>query len=171
MTHVSFQNAVAVPMFGALLAAAPSHSDAATYLNLTEIIREASGSVSSSIFLDPVSVLNNTVLDCFKTKSETGWDGYGAKPITQASRNTALALIAKLPRHVQRPDVLPSAAGGYSLEWFVPNKVLSIEIENEELSWSFVDADKKRKQSGYEATFNNELPAFLTNTLIREFLA
>ncbi|MEK6746397.1 MAG: hypothetical protein AABY33_05145 [Pseudomonadota bacterium] len=126
---------------------------------------------SNSIFLNPLNVLENTIIDYFETKSEHGWDGYDAIPVTETSKKIALQIISNLPRNIQNPDIIPSAGGGYSIEWFAEQKILSIEIEDLEMSWSFVDAINKRKQSGYEKTFSGKFPNSISELLIKEFAA
>ena len=166
MSRLATQKLV-MPLVGATLLAthsAYSHYDE-TRKNGFNDIKDI---IQSSVYFNPVTILSNTILDYFATKSSEGWDGYDAKAITQSSKEMALKLVKKLPQGIQRPEVIPSAAGGYSFEWFALKKILTIEIENQEISWSFIDADHKRKQSGYEQ-FNGSFPTFVDLLLIQEF--
>ncbi|MEQ1705822.1 MAG: hypothetical protein ABL867_07635 [Rickettsiales bacterium] len=134
-------------------------------------IVQSSPTSSNSIFLNPFNVLKNTVLDYFETKTTHGWDGYEAVPITEISKNIALKIVSFLPKKIKSPRIVPSTSGGYSIEWFAEQKVLSIEIEDREISWSFVDALNKRKQSGYEKTFSEKFPSTISDLLVKEFSA
>jgi|GEM_PF-3857993 len=112
--------------------------------------------------------LKNLVHDYFESRNNEGWDGYDAVPLTEVSKNTVLALIGLLPQGIKQTEIVPTPSGGFGFDWTEADKILSIDVENAEVSWSFINWETKQKQSGYEL-YKGNLPSGLKEVLIREF--
>jgi hypothetical protein len=138
-----------------------------------KIAKETNKNNEKSVYLGVPAELRNVVLDYHSTRNSEGWDGYDARPITEVSKNTALAIIALLPAGIQMPDIIPVAAGGYSFEWDTQDATFSLVVENRELIWSFISFGglSKRKRSGMEEEFAGVLPDDVLMILKSEFKA
>lgn len=61
--------------------------------------------------------------------SHEGWDGYGAKAITQATFIRAQAFLNDLPPWMPAPDIVPEADGDIAIEWYVAeNQTFSVSV-------------------------------------------
>jgi len=162
-----------IAMFTAMTPAAIGFSESADALVQIEkqIDRAISDSVSNSFFLGGRAELQSLVVNYFETRNEAGWDGYDASPITVDSKATALEIIKQLPYGIQKPDIIPTSVGGISFEWDLHAKSLSLEVEDKELIWSFIDfgSTPKRKRSGIEEVYADILPKDLQTILREEF--
>lgn len=57
------------------------------------------------------------------------WDGYRAKPISEATKYQAQALVDLLPYHLPAPDAVPDADGEIALSWdFGPGHLFTLSI-------------------------------------------
>ncbi|MEI6730109.1 MAG: hypothetical protein WCL30_02525, partial [Pseudomonadota bacterium] len=105
-----------------------------------------------TIYKNQISNITNTISDYFISRNYEGWDGYDAVPISILSRNVALQVVNSfydIINNIIKPEIFPTQVGGFSIEWKKNDRVFAIDIENKELSWSFIDFDDKRKRSGY----------------------
>jgi len=88
--------------------------------------------------------------------------------ITEVSKNTALALIDLLPQGIKQTEIVPTPRGGFSFDWTEADKILSIDVENAEVSWSFIIWETNHKQNGFYI-FDGTLDSELEKVLISEF--
>jgi hypothetical protein len=87
--------------------------------------KTAAGQTASSLPARAFADLARVAQEC----SEPGWDGYGARPITQEVRERAQAFLDDLPLWMQAPDIVPEADGQIAIEWYIAAEhVLSISI-------------------------------------------
>jgi hypothetical protein len=58
-----------------------------------------------------------------------GWDGYGAVPVTQRTRENAERFVDLLPSDIPPPAVVPAPNGHIALTWdFGPGRILTISV-------------------------------------------
>jgi hypothetical protein len=58
-----------------------------------------------------------------------GWDGYGARAISQRTYKIARAFLDELPMWLPAPDIVPESDGDIAVEWdFGPHRVFSVSI-------------------------------------------
>jgi hypothetical protein len=73
----------------------------------------------------------NELLDMYSRTQHVGWDGYGAKAISEATFNRAYAFLRSLPVTLPRPEVVPEPTGTIAFEWQrAPNVVFSVSIQD-----------------------------------------
>lgn len=106
-------------------AALPSHSALAgndLYLEGTKrIAGDAATSLQARAFADLARVARECAKEC--------WDGYSAKPVTQATCDRARAFLNDLPLWMSAPDIVPEADGEIAIEWYVAqDQTFSISI-------------------------------------------
>lgn len=71
------------------------------------------------------STLEEVVITC----SRPDWDGYGARPISQAVHVQARAFLDALPMWLPAPDIVPESDGEIAIEWDVEsNRIFSVSI-------------------------------------------
>jgi len=74
--------------------------------------------------------------------AESGWDGYGAAPITREAVVWTLHLISQLSELIQPPNLVPSPGGYISFEWHdSERRVVSVSPKANLLVWAAVLAD------------------------------
>jgi hypothetical protein len=59
---------------------------------------------------------------------ESGWDGYGALPIHEATLKNATRFLNSLPEHFPCPDLTPDTNGTVSMEWESREGIAHLEI-------------------------------------------
>ena len=61
--------------------------------------------------------------------SSVGWDGHGANPVSQRTKENAERFVEFLPPDLPAPDPIPLANGHIGMTWdFGPGRVLTISI-------------------------------------------
>src|SRR2546421_1351301 len=60
-----------------------------------------------------ISQIRALVTEC----AESGWDGNGAKPVSQGAASQAIDLIRALPDGIALPEFAPEPDGSISLDW------------------------------------------------------
>lgn len=80
------------------------------------------------------SALDETFLDC----SEADWDGYGAAPANELSKEWARRVLATLPIRLGVPEIAFEPDGDAELEWWRgPDRVLTVSVgRNGELRYA-----------------------------------
>jgi hypothetical protein len=53
----------------------------------------------------------------FQESRDEGWDGYGAKAVSAATRNRARTFLDCLPLWMPVPDIVPEPDGELAIEW------------------------------------------------------
>jgi hypothetical protein len=62
---------------------------------------------------------------------ETGWNGYGALPITEAAIKSAREIIPRLVKlGLSQPAIVPTVRGGIQIEWHENGVDLEIDISD-----------------------------------------
>ncbi|MFQ5779359.1 MAG: hypothetical protein ACE5HN_01075 [Nitrospiria bacterium] len=77
--------------------------------------------------------VHSSLLDVLVDCREGGWDGYGAKPLSDKAYFEAVKLLDLLPSYLALPEVVPEPTGDIALEWYKENKftfVLSVSGNN-----------------------------------------
>ena len=76
-------------------------------------------------------LLVSEAFEIYIERSEPGWDGYDASPLSKESFLQARSFIDMIPVWAPRPDLVPSPDGWFSFEWrSFPNRILSVTPEN-----------------------------------------
>src|SRR5262245_31005683 len=61
--------------------------------------------------------------------AHAGWDGYGARPVTEVSKRTAQQLVEVLPVDIPEPEPSPDPDGEISLTWnFGPHHLFTVSV-------------------------------------------
>lgn len=69
--------------------------------------------------------LRETYQECY----EQNWDGYGARPIPQATYDEAVRFLNAFPSWLPAPEVVPEPNGDIGFEWnFGKNRVFSASV-------------------------------------------
>ena len=64
--------------------------------------------------------------------SKPNWDGYGARPISEAVAERARLFLDNLPSSLPAPDIVPESDGELAIEWhFGARRVFSVSIGKE----------------------------------------
>jgi hypothetical protein len=63
----------------------------------------------------------------YEQYEKENWDGYGAKPITEATRTFASKLMKLLPTTLGTPDVAPAGDGSIALEWIPEHRTHKLD--------------------------------------------
>jgi hypothetical protein len=83
------------------------------------------GNAASTLPARAFSDLARVVYEC----CIDGWDGYGAKAISEHTIERISGFLSALPIWMSAPDVVPEADGEIAIEWHVaPDRILSISI-------------------------------------------
>jgi hypothetical protein len=69
------------------------------------------------------------------SRMEENWDGYGALPISRATKYNALSVLRGIVRHAPTPDITPNPNGTVSFEWESPRGKAHLEIGQTRLSF------------------------------------
>lgn len=76
-------------------------------------------------------LLVSEAFEIYIERSEPGWDGYDASPLSKESFLQARSFIDMIPVWAPRPDLVPSPDGWISFEWrSFPKRILSVTPEN-----------------------------------------
>lgn len=122
----------------------------------------------SSIFLGGWQAeLKNEIRAIAKECTYDDWDADGACAISDFTTNLALKFIDALPSNVIPPAVSPDNLGGYSFDWMeTRDLIFTISLIEDRLAFARIIGGDKL--SG-EATFQNEIPEQIIQTLERFF--
>jgi hypothetical protein len=64
--------------------------------------------------------------------SQPNWDGYGARPISEAVAERARSFLDNLPSSLPAPDIVPESDGDLAIEWHLGSqRVFSVSISKE----------------------------------------
>ncbi len=69
------------------------------------------------------------------SRMEKNWDGYGALPISSATKYNALSVLRGIVPHAPPPDITPNPNGTISFEWESPRGKAHLEIGQTRLSF------------------------------------
>jgi len=65
----------------------------------------------------------------FEECRDSGWDGYGAEPISFETYEKAKQFVAALPRSISAPQISVEPDGEISFEWYSnPSRVFSVSV-------------------------------------------
>ncbi len=105
-----------------------AQSDSAKELErMLEMIREHR--LESYVMRNPAEQVLNELDEVRSEASREGWDGYGARPLAQASYNFAIRFLNSLPAAVPFPEVGADTDGEVSLDWiFGKRRALTVSI-------------------------------------------
>ena len=82
-------------------------------------------------------LLVSEAFEIYIERSEPGWDGYDASPLSKESFLHARSFIDMIPVWAPRPDLVPSPDGWISFEWrSLMNRILSVTPENRVLIYA-----------------------------------
>ena len=99
-------------------------SDAKLRKALSQVKRELHTAASSAQSLALIS-LARVLEEC----SHAGWDGYGARPISEHAAIRTMTFLNALPSSLTPPDVVPEPDGEIAVDWdFGPSLQLSISV-------------------------------------------
>lgn len=102
-----------------------SSSESDTVRQQLEDAKRHSRAAASSLQSLAYPTLEEVVTAC----SQPDWDGYGARPISQASYVAARAFLDALPMWLPVPDIVPESDGEIAIEWDIePNRIFSVSI-------------------------------------------
>lgn len=91
---------------------------------LSETRREQHGAASSAQSLALTSLAR-----VMEACSREGWDGYGARAISERAGVRTIAFLNALPSSLTPPEIVPEPDGEIAVDWdFGPNLQLSISI-------------------------------------------
>ena len=123
----------------------------------------------NSIFFSWRESLKDTVIDIAEKRSESGWDGYDALPISRDAVMLTLNLIDKLPEAIDGLEISPVASGLLCLDWQKEDKVFSIEVDKKEISYSFIKFSGHKKKLGGLEEFTGRIPDEISRILSDNF--
>jgi hypothetical protein len=99
--------------------------------------------------------------------STSDWDGYGAAPVTDATKQAAQHLVETLPIDIPEPEASPDPDGEVSLTWdFGSHHVFTVSMGASELI-SYAGILGKGKKRHGEEPFSGDMPKVLVE-FIRE---
>ena len=115
------------------------------------------------------------VSEAFETyieRSEPGWDGYDASPLTQESFLCTRSFIELIPVWAPRPDLVPSPDGWISFEWrSLMNRILSVTPENRVLIYAAALGPQNLHYGRVSLEeYREKLPSNITRILSEYFL-
>lgn len=101
-------------------------------------------------------------IECLlRSRSQPGWDGYDAEPVSIESANGALQIINALPDHIAPPSIIPEPDGDVALEWNGSNRRdFSISLSGATLTYAGVFGGSCKKY-GEEPFFGALSPTIL----------
>ena len=107
-----------------------SHSVSAQGNWLLEILSSIRRKLTESLALGgPLRDTIDELAEVYLEAVEPGWDGYGARPISEQVLENAVAFLCRLPQDLPMPDVSADAQGEIHFEWFSnPHRTLSVSI-------------------------------------------
>lgn len=105
----------------------------------TRRIRVVSYDFASSVSVD--QVYRESVEAVFQAAQEAArpnWDGYGARPVSEATIAQALAFLDLLPTTLAQPEISAHPDGELAVEWsFGPRRLLTVSVsESGRLSYA-----------------------------------
>lgn len=110
------------------------------------------------------------IWDVAQEASAADWDGYNGLPVTEATREQALAFLSALPSTLPAPDVSVHPDGELAFEWYLgPRRLLTISV-NEAGRLSFAALAGQTRLYGSEHLLD-ALPEPITIALRRLFSA
>jgi hypothetical protein len=115
---------------------------------------KVSGQHTSEPFsLNWKQIVMNEILDVRVTRTQDGWDGYDAVPISQEAAIRALTLIDLAPDSLPHPEIAPSADGEIAFEWRIGcERIMTVIAYPEEIIFSATlspaDRENGRKPHG-----------------------
>jgi hypothetical protein len=97
--------------------------------------------------------------------AHAGWDGYGAGPVTGASKRTAQQLVEVLPVDIPEPEPSPDPDGEISFTWdFGPHHLFTVSVgESEVISYAGI-LGKGKKRHG-EEPLSGDVPKVLVESI------
>jgi len=118
------------------------------------------------------SIRSNTLAkeldDIYRECSKANWDGYGAKRVPRNLRRTVESFLNALPAEIPDPEISADPDGEISLDWcYDKDKMFSISIGRREMSYAFIDGD--RRSRGIEI-FKTDIPKSI-NLQLNNFMS
>jgi len=109
-----------------------------------------------------------SLIENYRECLSENWDGYAAKPTTEADLVTAIRFLDTLPTSIPRPEVSVDPDGEFAFEWYNgPRNVLSVSIGN--LGRISYAAHVGRKRYHGTEYFADELPVVIIENLEKLF--
>lgn len=103
----------------------PSYSPSTTDEQLATPVQQYSVEPASSVMARANSAFARILREC----SIAGWDGYDAKPISEATCKRAEAFLNMLPSWMPAPEITPESDGELDIEWYyAPDKTFSVSL-------------------------------------------
>jgi len=112
--------------------------------------------------------LRDEIEDLLRTRSQPGWDGYDAEPVSLKSANGALRIVNALPDHISPPSAVPEPDGEIALEWSGNNRRnFSMSLSDSTLTYAGVFGGSFKKYG--EEPFFDALPSTILGILAQYF--
>lgn len=110
----------------------------------------------------------SSMVELHKGALSENWNGYGAKPTTEADLFTALRFLNTLPMSTPSPEVAVDPDGEFSFDWYNgPRNVLSVSIgQSGRISYAAHIGRKRYHGTEY---FSDELPVAIIENLEKVF--
>ena len=107
--------------------------------------------------------LRRELVDIRQECSTADWDGYGAKPVDEASIQCVLRLLNILPLGISYPELAPEPTGDLTMVWRKKGYHLIVGIDaTGQIAWG--GTSPKGHVYG-DATFDEEIPEVLIDLL------
>jgi hypothetical protein len=109
-----------------------------------------------------------SLIENYKECLSENWNGYGAKPTTEADLMTAIRFLETLPTSTPLPEVSVDPDGEFTFEWHNgPRNILSVSIGH--LGRISYAAHVGRKRYHGTEYFGDEFPAVIIENLEKLF--
>lgn len=96
---------------------------------------------------------------------EQGWDSYNGSPIDRDLILKALDLVKKISnRNIPQPHIVPVGNGGLNIEWRFSNRLVSIKLRKDGITYLLANRLTNKKLSGHIVDENN-LDELLTSDI------
>lgn len=109
--------------------------------------------------------------EAFQESSQSGWDAYGAHPVSEATLTHALAFLDVLPTTLLWPEISSHPDGELAFEWsFGPRHLLTVSV-NESGRLSYAALFGRARVHGTEFLLHDSLPDPIALALRRLYSA
>lgn len=122
--------AIAIPSRTTALPYFYSTGASDTSRNLQRLYKDAVASLRKSVTWDYLGGVLAALKETYQECSEEGWDGYGARPVTQETYDEAIRFLSALPSWLPAPEIVPEPDGDIGFEWnFGKNRMLAVSVD------------------------------------------